>query len=67
MTYVAKGVGSWKYDALGSVEDKQTVEKDYPFTTAFLSSNWKLFHDALQVHRLVVLHDVLPRYGISVA
>jgi len=36
----------------------------YHYRTQFLSSDWKLYHDALQLHRLTVLHDILPKYGI---
>ncbi|HVU04970.1 MAG TPA: DUF6765 family protein [Polyangiaceae bacterium] len=67
LSYVAKGEGSWKFSALGTTEDKQTREDGYEFTPAFLRSDWKLFHDALQAHRLAVLHDILPRYGICAA
>ena len=34
---------------------------------AFLESNWKRFNDAIQCHRLYIVHDILPRYGICVA
>ncbi len=63
--YIAKGPGSWKHAALG-----ETSELDapcYPFRPGFLGSNWKRFHDALQVHRQHVLLDVLPRYGLLAA
>ncbi len=36
----------------------------YKYRPDFLGANWKLFHDAVQAHRLVVLHDILPKYGI---
>ncbi len=61
--YVAKGPGSWKYAALGPADGKQ----DPHYAVHFLNSDWKLFHDALQAHRLMVLHELLPAYGISVA
>jgi hypothetical protein len=32
-----------------------------------MHSDWKRFHDALQVHRLQVLHEILPRYSICAA
>lgn len=38
-----------------------------PYKTSFLTSDWKMFHDALLVHRLVVIRDILPRYGICCA
>ncbi len=67
LSYVAKGEHSWKYDALGttaSVDDEKTI---YRYQTAFLKSNWKRFHDALQAHRLYVEHELLPEYGICAA
>jgi hypothetical protein len=36
----------------------------YRYREEFLASNWKMFHDAVQMHRLTVLHDILPKYGI---
>lgn len=35
-----------------------------PLPAPFLSSHWKLFHDALQAHRFFVLHELLPKYGL---
>ncbi len=64
--YVAKGVGSWKYAALGTTAAHDGAES-FPYTPEFLASDWKLFHDALQEHRLVVLQHILPRYGICAA
>ena len=34
---------------------------------SFLISDWKMFHDALQAHRFEVIHEILPKYGISAA
>jgi hypothetical protein len=65
--YQAKGPGSWKYEALGSVEEFETGKEHFPFTEKFFTSDWKLFHDALQSHRLELLRDILPRYGICAA
>lgn len=62
--YVPKGKRSWKHTALGDEDDRQARSDGYPYAAAFLSADWKLFHDALQAHRLAVLHDVLPPYGI---
>ncbi len=63
ISYAARGKHSWKAKALGISYDMrvQTYKKD------FLNSDWKLFHDAVQAHRFVMLHDVLPRYGICAA
>lgn len=65
--YQAKGEGSWKYLALGS-----TLEVDLPgtlfeYTPAFLSSDWKRFHDALQEQRQFILLTLLPEYEICVS
>jgi len=58
--YAESGSKSWKAQALGSSLDLPV----YTYKDEFLGSHWKLFHDALQVHRLTVLHDILPKYGI---
>ncbi|WP_256360565.1 DUF6765 family protein [Methylomonas koyamae] len=58
--YAAEGTNSWKEKALGSSWDMRV----HKYTPQFLQSHWKLFHDALQLHRLTVLHDILPKYGI---
>ncbi|OHU86179.1 MULTISPECIES: DUF6765 family protein [Pseudoalteromonas] len=66
LSYIAKGAGSWKHEALGTtLIDKD--EDEYTFTQAFLTSNWKLFHDAAKQHRLNIVDIILPRYGICVA
>lgn len=63
ISYAEDGKGSWKADALGSSRDMF----EYRYKDTFLTSNWKLFHDALQLHRITVAHDILPRYGICAA
>lgn len=63
VSYAEDGSGSWKAEALGSSRDLPTFE----YKKTFLASNWKLFHDALQLHRLTVSHDILPRYDICAA
>lgn len=65
--YIPKGRDSWKHKSIGQLSSADTGREIFPFKKTFLASNWKLFHDALQAHRLSVLHDVLPRYGISAA
>lgn len=65
--YIPKGKGSWKHKSIGQVEETDGGEEEFPFKETFMSSDWKLFHDALQAHRLAVLHDVLPKYGICAA
>ena len=61
--YAPRGNDSWKAQALG-------VSYDIPvhrYSSGFLSSDWKMFHDAIQAHRFHVVHDILPKYGICAA
>jgi len=67
LEYIPKGIGSWKYQAIGQKNKVDIFGEEFEYTEEFLSSNWKLFHDALQAHRFDVIHDILPRYGICVA
>ena len=63
VTYVDQGAGSWKMTALNAdPDDEQGIE--FEFTPNFLRSDWKHFHDAVQYHRLFILHDLLPRVGL---
>jgi hypothetical protein len=66
LSYVDKGTGSWKEQALDTVEDVEDMSEvaPLPYPKAFLVSHWKLFHDGLQAHRFFVLHELLPKYGI---
>jgi len=63
ISYAEDGKGSWKADALKSSKDMPK----YPYNNSFLASNWKRFHDALQLYRITVSHDILPKYGICAA
>ncbi len=65
--YIAKGRGSWKQKAIGQFAAYDTGREEFVYRKTFLSSHWKRFHDALQAHRLAILHDVLPNYGICAA
>ena len=65
--YIPNGDGSWKAKSLGEPLVSGAGRKEYAYTHAFMHSDWKLFHDALQVHRLDILHDILPKYGICAA
>ncbi len=66
---VYKGLGedSW-YDQLNIdlEQELESVNKDVEYTDKFLTSHWKLFHDALVEHRKIVLHEVLPQFQITV-
>ncbi|MCP4672436.1 MAG: hypothetical protein GY857_14155 [Desulfobacula sp.] len=63
VSYSAKGRDSWKKQALGSNFDESVCQ----YSESFLTSNWKLFHDAAIAHRFYILHDLLPKYGICAA
>ncbi|GGI71389.1 DUF6765 family protein [Shewanella gelidii] len=65
--YIAKGQGSWKYQAIGQLEAIDQDDEEFVYSESFLTSDWKMFHDALQAYRFDVLHDILPRYGICAA
>jgi hypothetical protein len=64
VTYVEQGPGSWKFTALGADPDQESGEELFTVTDRFSTSNWKMFHDAVQYHRLFILHDLLPRFGL---
>lgn len=63
ISYAADGKNSWKAASLGTSQDIPV----YSYSSDFLHSDWKLFHDALQQHRLTVTHEILPRFGICAA
>ena len=63
VTYVDQGPDSWKTQALG-VDPDDEDDVQFVFTEKFLASDWKHFHDAVQYHRLFILHDLLPRVGL---
>ena len=67
VTYVAKGKRSWKQKSIGQLAAYDSGREEFTFRETFMSSNWKLFHDALQAHRIDMLHDVFPKYGICAA
>ena len=62
--YVGEGEGSWKHHALGVLDPP---DDGFVYAPEFLKSDWKLFHDALQAHRLDLVSNILPEYGICVA
>jgi hypothetical protein len=63
LSYTPRGKNSWKAKALGISYDRRV----HTYKKNFLESDWKMFHDAIQAHRFVMLHDILPRYGICAA
>lgn len=60
--YLGEGQGSWRDAALQKDDGGQ-----YTYAESFLESDWKRFHDALEIHRYDVVHRILPRYGICTA
>ncbi|CCK81413.1 DUF6765 family protein [Desulfobacula toluolica] len=67
LSYIHNGKDSWKYKALKTKRESETKHELFPFSPEFLRSDWKLFHDALQIHRIDIIRDILPKYGICVA
>jgi hypothetical protein len=67
LRYIAKGKGSWKHKALGTLRETDRDKERFPFKRSFLTSDWKMFHDGAKAHRRAVVDDVLPRYGIVAA
>ena len=65
--YIAKGKGSWKFNAIGTEASRDPENAIFPYNRQFLDSDWKRFHDALKAHHFYVLHELLPNYGICVA
>jgi len=61
--YMPRGNDSWKALALGTSYDLPV----HKYKDGFLTSNWKMFHDAILAHRFHVIHDILPKYGICAA
>ena len=67
LIYIPKGEGSWKDTAIKQKSFFDRLDDRFDYQDDFLNSDWKLFHDALQEHRLTIIHDVLPKYGICVS
>jgi hypothetical protein len=67
LSYIGKDKGSWKEVALRTAKATDTGLELFTYSSSFLYSDWKLFHDALQTHRSDVVHDILPKYGICAA
>lgn len=65
--YIGKGAGSWKDLALGTIKIEDSGLERFEYFDSFLLSDWKLFHDSLQVHRSDIVHEILPKYGICAA
>lgn len=66
ISYDENGANSWKAQSLGDADEHHELH-EYIYQDAFLTSNWKFFHDALLLHRITVSRDILPKYGICAA
>ena len=67
LSYIPKGINSWKHEALDTKKEVETKNELFRFTSEFIDSDWKLFHDALQIHRIDIIRNILPNYGICAA
>ncbi|MCK5096831.1 MAG: hypothetical protein KAR45_01945, partial [Desulfobacteraceae bacterium] len=65
--YIPKGMGSWKHKALDTKKEVEAKNERFRFSPDFMESDWKLFHDALQIHRIDIIRNILPKYGICAA
>ncbi|MEO0460203.1 MAG: DUF6765 family protein [Myxococcota bacterium] len=64
---LAKGVKTWKDQALNPAEPADSRPRVYRYSEDFMNSHWKRFHDAAKAHRRSTVDDILPRYGILAA
>jgi len=64
LNYAPKGIGSWKYEALGTAAAVDFAGQVFPYKDTFETSNWKYFHEALKAHQAEVLGGLLPQYGL---
>ncbi|WP_233841503.1 DUF6765 family protein [Dyella sp. 2HG41-7] len=62
--YIAKGVGSWKYQATGITSDKDDGPTKPAWSEKFESSDYRKFHDAVKEHLFMVTQTVLPAHGV---
>jgi len=67
LEYTPWGINSWKHVALGTIKEIDLKVEKFVYTDQFLTSDWKMFHDAAQAHRFELIQNILPRYGICAA
>lgn len=66
LSYIHKGIGSWKHNAIGTEAFLDTGEEVFQYYPSFLESHWKRFHEALIAHRSYIVDTLLPHYNIHV-
>ncbi|RUL77506.1 DUF6765 family protein [Dyella choica] len=65
--YVAKGEGSWKFEATG-IDSAETDGLTKPvWQPKFEHSDYRKFHDAVKQHRAYVMGTLLPSHGVRLA
>jgi hypothetical protein len=64
LNYIAKGEGSWKYEALGTTSDQDSPLDRFVRPADFEQKDWYKFHEALKEHRSTVLDTLLPEFGL---
>ena len=67
LEYIPKGLGSWKYEAIGQKASKDREDEEFEYKKEFLNSNWRNFHVALKAHRFDLINNILPQYNITVS
>jgi hypothetical protein len=65
--YRGEGRNCWRSElGFKLPEDLNGITKDIDYSSKFLATPWKLFHDAATDHRKTVLHEILPEFDITV-
>jgi len=64
LPYHEQGEDSWVFKATGLKSEDRLKDHPIELTKDFFTSDWKLFHDALLVHRFNIINRILPNYGI---
>lgn len=64
--YIAKGPGSWKYQATGLQSNDDAGDRPQ-WSDAFENSDYRRFHDAVKAHRFVTTQEILPAHGLRIA
>ncbi|GIL17236.1 MAG: hypothetical protein BroJett040_09870 [Oligoflexia bacterium] len=66
-TYSCDGSSCWTRECFGITDDGDFSFADLAYTDEFLSSHWKLSHDALIFHRFKIVHQILPQYKLCIS